>query len=551
MSIPSIEPVTLKHWLHDGAEIALLDVREAGEFGEGHLLLATPVPYSRLEIDAARLAPRRSVRLVVVDADGGALAVLAARRLRDLGYGDVAVLRGGVAAWQAAGLTVFKGVNVPSKVFGELAELAYRTPHITAAELVAWQRARKPHVLLDGRTVAEYRRMTIPGAVSCPNGELALRAHALIPDDETPVVIHCAGRTRSIIGAQTLRNLGLPNPVYALENGTQGWQLHGLTLEHGAGRRYPETVDAPVRRRAQQDAAGLSRRFEVPSVSAAAVRAEREAGRRSVFLLDVRTAEAFARRSLPGAAHAPGGQLLQATDQYVGVRGARLIIFDDDGIRAPVIASWLRQMGHDAAVLEGGLSEANAAALAPVPQASASVLAPVPVLEIDATALRSAIAHGRVLVIDLRSSAAYRAAHLPEAHWVTRRQLAGSLRGVFGKEVVLIDDDPALSALAAIDLRELGIAGVHRLAGGVSAWHAAGHPLVATPDSPTDAERIDTLFFVHDRHEGNLDAARGYLAWETGLVAQLDAQERAAFAPGASCEPGMPAVAQPAAAEVE
>ncbi|WP_269439465.1 rhodanese-like domain-containing protein, partial [Ralstonia solanacearum] len=280
----------------------------------------------------------------------------------------------------------------------------------------------------------------------------------------------------------------------------------------------------------------------------AAVRAEREAGRRSVFLLDVRTAEAFARGSLPGAAHAPGGQLLQATDQYVGVRGARLIVFDDDGIRAPVIASWLRQMGHDAAVLEGGLSEANAAALAPVPQASASVLAPAPVREIDATALRSAIAHGRVLVIDLRSSAAYRAAHLPDAHWVTRRQLAGYLRGVFGKEVVLIDDDPALSALAAIDLRELGIAGVHRLAGGVSAWHAAGHPLVATPDSPPDVERIDYLFFVHDRHEGNLDAARGYLAWETGLVAQLDAQERAVFAP---CEPGMPAVAQPAAAEVE
>ncbi len=547
MSISSIEPVTLKQWLHDGAEIALFDVREAGEFGEGHLLLATSVPYGRLEIDAVRLAPRRSVRLVVVDADGGALAALAARRLRDLGYGEVSVLRGGVAAWQAAGLAVFKGINVPSKTFGELAELAYRTPHITAAELAAWQRARKPHVLLDGRTVAEYRRMTIPGAVACPNGELALRAHALIPDDETPVVIHCAGRTRSIIGAQTLRNLGLPNPVYALENGTQGWQLHGLTLEHGAGRRYPEAVDVPARRRARQAAAELSHRFEVPSVCVAAVRAEQAAGRRSIFLLDVRTAEAFACGSLPGAVHAPGGQLLQATDQYVGVRGARLVVFDDDGIRASVIASWLRQMGHDAVVLEGGLSEANAAALAPVSPASTLALAPVPVpvREIDAGALRSAIAHGQVLLIDLRSSAAYRAAHLPDAHWVTRRQLAGDLRGVFGKDIVLIDDDPAVSALAAIDLRELGIAGVHRLAGGVSAWRAAGHPLVATPNVPLDAERIDYLFFVHDRHEGNLEAARAYLAWETGLVAQLDAQERACFAPG------VPAVAQPVAEAVE
>ena len=57
MSIPSIHATTLKTWLHDGAEIALFDVREAGEFGEGHLFLATPVPYSRLEVEAVRLAP--------------------------------------------------------------------------------------------------------------------------------------------------------------------------------------------------------------------------------------------------------------------------------------------------------------------------------------------------------------------------------------------------------------------------------------------------------------------------------------------------------------
>ena len=201
-----------------------------------------------------------------------------------------------------------------------------------------------------------------------------------------------------------------------------------------------------------------------------------------------------------------------------------MIVFDDDGIRAPVIASWLRQQGHDAAVLEGGLSEANAALLA----TRDTPWQPAPPVGIDAGTLRNAFAHGEVVLFDLRSSAAYRTAHIPGARWATRRQL----HDVRGAQVVLVDDDAAVSALAAVDLLEQGAASVRRLEGGVAAWHAAGYPLEATPELPADAERIDYLFFVHDRHDGNLDAARGYLAWEIGLVAQLDAQERALFALG-------------------
>jgi 3-mercaptopyruvate sulfurtransferase SseA len=67
------------------------------------------------------------------------------------------------------------------------------------------------------------------------------------------------------------------------------------------------------------------------------------------------------------------------------------------------------------------------------------------------------------------------------------------------------------------------------LEGGMAAWRAAGLPVEATPELPADGDCIDYLFFVHDRHDGNKEAARRYLAWETGLVAQLDAQERAAF----------------------
>ena len=244
----SIDAHTLKSWLHDGQEIALLDVREHGQYGESHLFYATPLPYSRLELDVPRLVPRRQVRVVTYDGgegDAGAgVAGRAARRLEALGYTQVSVLEGGTQAWSAAGYTLFAGVNLPSKTFGELAEHAYGTPRITAQQLAARQAAGLPLVVLDGRPVSEFHKMNIPGAICCPNGELALRWHALAPDPQTPIVIHCAGRTRSIIGTQSLVNAGIPNPVCALRNGTIGWTLAGQRLAHGQSQRFGEVSQA-------------------------------------------------------------------------------------------------------------------------------------------------------------------------------------------------------------------------------------------------------------------------------------------------------------------
>lgn len=221
-----ISAETLKAWLHDGQEIAVLDVREHGQYGESHLFYGTSVPFSRLELEIFRLVPRRGVRVVVYDSgepDTEGVAARAAAQLRRLGYTAVHQLDGGTRAWSAAGYVLFAGVNLPSKTFGELAEHTYNTPRVSADRLAGMLASGEPVVVLDGRPIGEFRKMSIPTATCCPNGELAYRVHALVPDESTPIVVNCAGRTRSIIGAQTLINLGLRNPIYALENGTQGW----------------------------------------------------------------------------------------------------------------------------------------------------------------------------------------------------------------------------------------------------------------------------------------------------------------------------------------
>ncbi|HXF65846.1 MAG TPA: rhodanese-like domain-containing protein [Burkholderiales bacterium] len=521
MKASTIPASRLKAMLDDGAELALLDVREAGQFGEAHLFFAVPLPYSRLELDAPRLVPRRATRIVLCDDGASGVAALAARRLAAAGYADVAVLEGGTRGWAAAGYTLYQGVNVPSKAFGELVELAYHTPRLTPAQLAHMQAAGEDLVVLDGRPYSEYRRMNIPGGVCCPNAELPLRIAEIAKRPETKIVVNCAGRTRSIIGAQTLINFGVPNPVYALENGTQGWFLAGLELERGGSRRYPDRIDEARLPELRNRARALASRFGVEFVGAREVQSWLADESRTTYVLDVRTPEEYQAGSLPGAAHAPGGQLIQATDQWIGVRNARVVLFDAEEVRAPVVASWLRQLGCEAFVLEGGTRSGLT-----VPPAR---LPPLPDLgTVAAEELARALATSRCRVFDLRASMSYREAHIPGSRWSTRIRISEHARGEKGP-IALVAEDEGIARLAAVDLLEAGATDIKRLEGGFAAWVRAGLPLESSPGDPPDAECIDYLFFVHDRHAGNPEAARQYLAWETGLVAQLDEQERTAF----------------------
>lgn len=520
----TVSPQQLQAWLFDGQEIALFDVREHGQYGEAHLFHGVNLPYSRLEIEVRRLAPNPGVRLVIYDQTGSDVSVNAAQRLRKLGYTRIHVLEGGAQGWQAAGLQLFAGVHVPSKAFGELVEEASHTPHISATELAAWQARGEPLVLLDGRPFDEYRKMTIPGSVCCPNGELGYRLNDLVTDETTPIVVNCAGRTRSIIGAQTLIDLGVKNPVYALENGTQGWYLADLPLEYGSNRRYADVSSADALTERREAARRLARRAGAQTVNAQQVAAWANDASRSLFLCDVRTPEEFAVGSLPGAQHTPGGQLIQSTDLYIGVRQARLVLFDDDGVRAPVVASWLRQLGHEAYVLEDGLHSGLALQVGTF---SSSLTLP----EISAAELADSLREDAVTLVDLRGSMAYRKAHIAGSVWSIRSRLADDLAAE-PKPIVLIADHPHVAALAAGELPEQQRQQVRWLE--FQAWQAAGFALSEDASKPPNEQCIDFLFFTHDRHSGNKAAARQYLAWEIGLLGQMTEQEIASLKPLAS-----------------
>ncbi|QQO19418.1 thiosulfate sulfurtransferase [Bradyrhizobium diazoefficiens] len=349
MKLPTLAPADIRCALLLREEIALLDLRYEAGFATGHPLFAANLAVDRIAVEAETRLPRKSVAIVLYDDDEGLVAA-GAERLAALGYSNISALAGGLKAWRAAGYEVFEDVNSYSKAFGELVEARRHTPSFSADELAKLIADKANIAILDVRRFDEYATMNIPGSVSVPGAELVLRAGQAAPDPETTIIVNCAGRTRSIIGTQSLINAGVPNKVRALRNGTIGWTLAQHTLDHSSDRR---SAVGPFEG-GPANARDVAYRAGVRHVGASEMAMLVAQTDRTLYRFDVRDAEDYAAGHLAGFRHYPGGQLVQETDIAAPVRGARILLTDDKGIRADMTASWLAQMGWEVYVLEGG-----------------------------------------------------------------------------------------------------------------------------------------------------------------------------------------------------
>lgn len=349
MTIPTITSSQVRTALLLRDEIALLDIRHEAMFATGHPLFAANMAADRIELEAATRLPRKDAPIVLYDA-GESLVAPAADRLAALGYTNVRKLEGGLSGWQAAGYEVFQDVNSYAKAFGELVESRRHTPSLPANEVAALIAGKANVAILDVRRFDEYATMNIPGSLSVPGAELVLRAGSAAPDPDTTIIVNCAGRTRSIIGTQSLINAGVANKVVALRNGTIGWTLAEQKLEHGAIRRG----EVGLFEGAQSNARDVAYRAGVRHLGPEDTVALSAQTHRTLYRFDVRDAEEYAAGHITGFRHYPGGQLVQEIDMAAPVRGARILLTDNRTVRADMTASWLAQMGWEVFVLEGG-----------------------------------------------------------------------------------------------------------------------------------------------------------------------------------------------------
>lgn len=245
---------------------------------------------------------------------------------------------------------------------------------------------------------------------------------------------------------------------------------------------------------------------------------------RTTYLLDVRSREEFEAGHLAGARHAPGGQMVQAMDEFVAVRNARVVLVDPERVRSVMTASWLNQMGwEEVYVLEAegdfGFGDLTLARGPRTPRIPAYPDAPA----VRAAELAQRLGAGAVL-IDLSSSLRFRRRHVPGAWWAVRARLAAAREKIgAAKEIVLTSDDGLLARLAAPEAAALwpGVA-VQVLGGGNAAWFDAGLPAQTGIERATTAP--DDVWYKPYDHEQEQDYekhARAYLDWELGLVEQI------------------------------
>jgi len=531
---PVLSVQQVKAMLKSDEIFAFFDVREEGEFSiKGHPLFATPLPLSRLEPRAFALLPDPATHIVLMDSgEEGQMgrANRAAARLSQMGYNNVAVVNGGLKAWADAGYEVFTGVNVPSKAFGEVVEHDNDTPRIDAADVQKLIDSKADMVILDSRPMPEFNNMSIPTGVDCPGAELVYRVKDFAPRPETLVVVNCAGRTRSIIGAQSLINAGLPNKVMALKNGTMGWHLAGLKVARGETKSFgPQGPEAA--KFAQAAAANIAKRMNIKKIDMAGLK-KLEANGRPLYKLDVRDPAEYAQGHIKGFRHAAGGQLVQATDQYVGARNATIVLHDNDGVRATMTAHWLLQMKWNETYILDHKPTAAELTTETEPRFPAGFKVPAPASVTPAELDKSL---KQTLVVDLDTSLKYRDGHVPHAWFAVRANLAKTLPEMLKQQsdatrVVLVSPDGEIAALAAAEAAEAaGGLPVAILAGGMKAWRDAklavetGHAAMADP--PTDV-----WYRPYDFKEDVEAAMRQYLDWEVDLVPQVKRDGDASFA---------------------
>lgn len=520
----------LRRLRNEGRPHALVDVREKGDFVQKHIFKAVPIPRGLVELRFPQRIPWKDVPVIVYD-NGEDRAERAAATIEALGYQDVRILDGGLNAWADAGLRTDYGTNVPGKDFGEKVAVVRKTPHLTPDEIVQRQQQGEKIIILDSRTREEYERSHVPGAYSVPGGELPTRIHSILDAPENrdaTIVVNCAGRTRSILGADVLIRMGIENPVYALENGTMAWSMAGHELEHGDGPELPVPDSESAREAARRFAAQVAGDDGVEPVTIDQLRDIQQSSEYH-YVVDVRLPAEYEAGHIPGSVSLPAGQIALAGDELLAVNQAHIVMVSNSDVRSRVGGSLARQIGYPkVSYLVGGLEEwqnsGHELERGVATEQSAAVgssAAP----SISVSGLKSALDSGEPpTVIDVKGSGDYALSHIAGSTWIPRGDLERRIESIVpskSEDLVITCDSGLRASLAAATLREMGYENVRWLEGGLNAWTAAGNETVEGLDgadvplkvAKDDVEMIGRVGPLARNRQDMID----YLEWEIAL----------------------------------
>ena len=506
-----------KHLFSLNQEISLIDVREIGLHASGHPFYSISIPYSIFEAKIQELVPNKSVLIILFDHNDG-LSEIVYEEVKNIGYNNVRILENGVFGWKKEGYELFDGINIPSKAFGEWVEEEYKTPHIKPRELAKKIKSNKNILVLDGRTIEEFRTMNIPTAINCPNMEIPVRIIDEI-DSHTEIIIGCAGRTRSIIGTQNLINYGIKNSVKALENGTQGWFLANLKLQHNQNKRL-SLSKLKKKKLFEEKSRYLIKKFNLKTINFNKTKIFLEGKNSTTYVFNV-TEPKKNLSIFPNIRNVPGGQLIQATDNFIAVWNSKIVLLDDgELIRSTMTASWLKQMGYEVYLYNDKPEKLD--------KYFENKNINFKLMKIKNIKLNDLKKYAKFTMLDVRNSHNYRKLHLKKSKWTTRSNLR-FINLVKDKDILIIYDEPKKAQLITKSINTILNVNVFYHFFDKKGYLTYPDLYTQTPYNPKTSDCIDFVYHTHKRHKGNISHAKAYLSWEKKLLSRMDDQEFSRF----------------------
>lgn len=462
---------------------ALIDVRERKEYVEGHWFGSVNIPLSELWRQLSNMIPWKGFPIYVLAFDD----IKFDQIFKNQGYTNVHILQCSEPKREVTGFV--RGEYSWSKAFGEILCHCSDFRELGPEQLAHDHRQFN---LYDVRPFAEYCEFTLPGSQNLPNSNI-LGSLKFLQRSKKPAVLHCAGRTRSILGACTLIAAGYAADFYVFRGGTQAWQLSGRERIYGASNIVSNEQQG------QSEIISLIERWEI-EISCVHNKNDLTERINSNPALYFDVSNDDVQRDLSSIIKIVSGtNLVQQTDTSIACYHTPVVLIDNGTCsRAAFAAFWLKMMGYDASIINRlDLDEPEEKNQ----KKARKKIASVP-LEFATP------------IYDFRRSNDFERGTHKNAIWANVSSIISN--AAVNKRISVIVYNEAHLKFVELILSEMQT----RISDAFY-WDCedACEHFIA-PEKITDPCDRSSLFA--DRHKGNLEHSKAYLAWEEELPDQID-----------------------------
>ena len=257
--------------------------------------------------------------------------------LKKLKYNRSFFIKGDYKIWKKYKFPLWAGEYTFSKAFGEWIEITSNIKNLYAKELYKIHKKNHNYLQIDARPKKEFEKFSLPQSVQCSGGELP----CYINNTENlrkNYIVHCAGRTRSIIAYQTLKDFNFKNKKYVLNGGTQNWVLNGFD------RKFKnQSKIKSIKINYKDDlklANSIAKKFKIPSTQIMNKQT-------NCYNFQINS-EIKNFKKIPGWKQVNATTLIQSTDKFISSTNTKILIFSNIPSSAVFTVIWLRRMGYQA-----------------------------------------------------------------------------------------------------------------------------------------------------------------------------------------------------------